>query len=332
MTPEQAIADVERGQLLPVYVLLGEERFLAERALEAIVTAVEAGGLGGFNTEKMTAGESSVQNVLAAARTVPMMAPRRLVVVRAVERWERKGSEELDVLADYVSEPIDTAILVLVASKLNGSRRVVRQAKKQKYIVDCQPMKLGRLSPWIVDRVRAMGHTMDRHVAVTLAEMAGPDLATVDDALERLSLYVGEGEPISEDAVAQVVSRVRLETVWALIDALSGRRLDQALLALNDAYEGRDGGLPLLGTIGWRVRQLVKLESALRAGLDRGEAAQIAGVPPFKVGELERVVRALPRGTLGRWLALLAEADLAMKGSSRPNDRVLETMVCAMCR
>ena len=61
------------------------------------------------------------------------------------------------------------------------------------------------------------------------------------------------------------------------------------------------------------------------------EAAKAAGVPPFKIRDLRRVLQRLPPGKLGRWTALVAEADLAMKGAVRKNDRILETMVCAMC-
>jgi DNA polymerase-3 subunit delta len=332
VTPDEVIANASRGEILPVYLLLGDERFMAERALAAITHAVSGGAVGGFNTEKMTASETTADSVIAAARTVPMMAPLRLVIVRGVDRWEKKGSDDLDQLADYVTQAIDTSVVVLVASKLNGSRRLVRDAKKLGYIVRCDPLKRGQLPRWIADRARALGHPIEHYVADGLAEIAGPELATIDDALERLSLFVGERAPITEKAVACVVTRVRLDTVWSLLDALSQRRLDVAMAALGDAYDGGDGGFPLLGTIGWRVRQLVKLDGALRAGANRGEAAKIAGVPPFKVADLERVVRKLPGGTLGRWLGLLAEADLAMKGSPRRNDRVLETMVCAMCR
>ena len=74
------------------------------------------------------------------------------------------------------------------------------------------------------------------------------------------------------------------------------------------------------------------MDAALRDGLDVSEAAQRAGVMPFKARERAQALRALPQGTLGRWVELLSGADLALKGSRRPPQAVLETLVLDMSR
>jgi DNA polymerase-3 subunit delta len=143
---------------------------------------------------------------------------------------------------------------------------------------------------------------------------------------------VGPGQPITEDAVATLIAKVRQATVWELLDALGQRKLDRALAVLADVVDPKDGGLKLLGAVGWSVRQLVKFESALRDGASASEAAQKAGMPPFKANEAAQTVKSIPRGTLSAWLKLLMEADLALKSSRRPAQAILETMVIAMCR
>ena len=165
-----------------------------------------------------------------------------------------------------------------------------------------------------------------------LAEIAGPVLGYVADAIERLSLFVGEGAPITDDAVATMVTKVRQSTVWELLDALTKRRIDKAMATLSDVVDPKDGGLKLLGAVAWSVRQLVKMESALREGANVTEAAARAGVPPFRANDAAQTVRALPRGTLTVWLKLLAEADRALKSSRRTAQSILETMVISMCR
>jgi DNA polymerase III subunit delta len=348
MTPEQAIAEAEAGELRPVYLVLGEEQLLVDRVLGALRHAAVEGGIAGFNEDKFTAGEASIDVVMAAAKSLPMMAPRRLVLVRGLDRWEKKeGDDEaaparapkkgiapltpLDALAEYTKDPSPTTVLVLVAPKLHAQRRVVSAAKKGGFVVSCEPLHRRELPGWIRASARDRGHPIAEDVADHLAELAGPELASVNDAIERLSLYVGPKQAITDEAVAAVVTRVRQSTVWELLDALSRRRLDRALAALGDVYDQRDGGLRLLGSIGWSVRQMVKFESALRAGANPAEAAQRAGMPPFKANEVSQTLRSMPPGTLATWLALLAEADLALKGSKRAAPAVLETMLIDMC-
>ena len=235
-----------------------------------------------------------VDAALNAARMLPMMSPRRSVVmVRAVERWEKKDDEDakpkkgvvtspLDALADYAKAPVDSAVLVLVASKLHGQRRLVTAAKKGGFLVACEQLHRRDLPGWITRTARAKGHAIDGEVAELLAAIAGPELGYVADAIERLSLFVGEGAPITEDAVATIVTKVRQSTVWELLDGVTRRRLDHALGALGDVLDPRDGGLRLLATIGWSVKQMIKFESAMRAGASPNDAAARAGMPPFR--------------------------------------------------
>lgn len=353
VTPDQALKEAASGALRPVYLVVGEERWLVDRVVTALRDAAARGGIAGFNEDKFTAGDAPVESILSAARMLPMMAPRRFVLVRGVERWEKKdddgeaGDDEggggakrgasskqaspLDALAEYAKAPSPSAVVVLVATKLHGQRRLVTAAKKGDFLVGCEPLNRRALPGFITSIAREKGNPIASDVAEQLAELAGPELGYVVDAIERLSLYVGPKQPITEEAIAQVVIRVRQSTVWELIDALGRRRLDRALAALADAYDPRDGGLRLLGAVSWSVRQLVKFESALAAGASQGEAAQRAGVPPFKAGELAQTLRGLPRGALAGWLRVLSETDLALKSSRRPGQAVLETMLIEMC-
>ncbi|WP_437573953.1 DNA polymerase III subunit delta [Sorangium sp. So ce887] len=342
------------GALRPVYLVMGEERWLVDRVVSAIREAASKGGVAGFNEDKFTAGDAPIESVLGAARMLPMMGPRRFVMVRGVERWEKKddgddgeGDDErggaggkrgaskqlspLDALAEYAKAPSPSAVLVLVAAKLHGQRRLVTSAKKGDFLVACEPLNRRALPGFITSMARDKGNPISSDVADQLAELAGPELGYVVDAIERLSLYVGPKQPITEDAIAQVVIRVRQSTVWELIDALGRRRLDRALAALADAYDPRDGGLRLLGAVSWSVRQMVKFESALATGASQAEAAQRAGVAPFKANDVAQSIRQLPKGALAGWMRMLAETDLALKSSRRPAQAVLETMLIEMC-
>lgn len=337
MTPQQAIADAREGKLEPLYLVMGDEGFLVSQVVRALRQAVDTGAAAAFNEDRFVAPEADVDQALGAARTMPMMAPQRLVVLSSVERWDNKGASRggehpLDALAAYAEDPSPSTVLVLSATKLNGSRRLVKAAKSKGFLVSCNTLKRHELPKWIRQTAKSAGHALEGSAADTLAELVGPDLGPVADALERLSLYVGPGAPIDEEAIGAIITRVRLETVWQLVDALAARDAGAALAALSDAYDARDRGLPMLGAVTWQVRQLLKFHAALSRGRSAKVAAKTAGVAPFKASEVERTVRRLSGAVLERWLMLLSEADLALKGSKRPGQEVLATMIVDMCR
>lgn len=338
MTPTDAIARAERGELLPVWLLAGEERLLRDQALGAIVKAALAGGIADFNVDKFTAGEADVDRVVEAMRTAPMMAKKRVVLVRGLERWDGasddgKATSPLDRLAEYAKAPIDSTVAIFVAQKLDGRRKLFAAAKKEGFLVDCAPIDARALPRWIKERAAAKGHAIDGDVAELVAATAGTDLSNVDDVLERLSLYVGAGAPITEEAVSTCVTRVRLADTWKLVDAASTKDLATVLRLFADAYDPRDRGLPLVGAVAWSLRQLLKLEAALAGGASVDEAARRAGIyPAFKARDHARRLKAFRPRELERWLVVVQETDAALKSSRRPTDAILEDMFVRLCR
>ncbi len=168
---------------------------------------------------------------------------------------------------------------------------------------------------------------------ILLAAIAGPQLSSVDDAIERLSLYVGAGSAIDGDAVSTCVARVRAADTWALVEAVGARDLGRALTTLADAYDPREGGLMLLGALAWSVRQLARFQAALESGASTEEAARRAGaLNMYRARELAAKARTMRSKEVERWLLVLAETDLALKSSRRTPDAVLEGMLTQLCR
>ncbi len=349
MTPDEAIKRAEQNDLLPVWLLLGEERVLRDQALAAITRSALAGGLAELNLDKFTAGETPVDKILGATRTVPMMAKKRVVIVRGLERWDASASggggddageddngkalPPLDRLAEYAKAPIDSTCLILVAGKLDGRRKIVTLAKKSGFLVDCATVDARQVPGWIKARAKAKGHTIEPDVCELIAEIAGPDLSYLDDVIERLSLYVGPESPITEDAVSVCVTRVKLADTWKLVDAASTKDLGKVLALFADVYDPRDRGLPLVGAIAWSLRQLLKLDAALREGASIDEAARRAGIyPAFRAREHAKKLKAFRPRELERWLVVVQETDVALKSSRRSADAILEEMFTRLCR
>jgi DNA polymerase-3 subunit delta len=343
MTPDQAIREAREQTLRPVYLLTGEERYLEAKVVQALKAAATAGGIPGLNEDQLSAQETDVDTVLGAARTLPMMAKRRFVLVRGLEHWEprdapdgKEGKEKaqpLDRLLEYAQSPSVSTTLVLLGGALDKRRKLVTSARKDGWLVSCDAVSRADLPGFIERAARERGNVLEPGVADLIAELAGPELGPVTDALERCCLYAGTGSAVSEDVVAECVVRLRTKTVWELVSAVSQRDSGAALSALHEVYDAQDRGLRLLGLLAWSTRQLLRFESALSEGASATDAAVRAGAPPFKARELAEQVKRIARPELERWLLTLAELDYALKGGSkRPAKSVLEHGILKLCR
>ncbi|HVZ36121.1 MAG TPA: DNA polymerase III subunit delta, partial [Polyangiaceae bacterium] len=160
-------------------MIAGEERYFRQQVLRAMRDAVLGPGGASLNEDQFVAGEVEARTVVAAARTLPMFGPRRLVVVRDLERWEGKGEDEedgkgeargvvhkpLDQLAEYAAAPSDRTTLLLLADKLDNRRRLVNQARKEGFLVVCAALPRAMLAGWVRDRAKQQGHAISARAA-----------------------------------------------------------------------------------------------------------------------------------------------------------------------
>lgn len=329
-TDIQAVIDEAReGRFGPVHVLTGAERFLLERAIGLLKRASLGDGPAGFNDDLFHGAASlSGQKIVGAARTLPMMAQARFVLVRDVDKM---STAEQEPLAAYLAEPSETTCLVLVAEKLHGSSKLAKAAKKAKVLAEAKPLKGASVRRFAVSEAKRRGHALSSRAADALVEATGEDLAAVDDALERLSLYVGDGAKIDTEAVEACVSRIAADSIWALVDAVGMRDTKTALAATGSLLAAREPPLRILAMVARQLRIVARMRDALRSGLRGKDAAIEAGAPPFKARELTASAKRFGARDLAGAFSVLAEADLALKGSKRPPEQVLEEAVLLLC-
>lgn len=325
----EALKSARNGDLASIYLFVGEERFLADRAVALIRRRTMEGGIEGFNEDLFQGKGLAGRTVLEAAQTMPMMADRRFVLVRNLDDM---AAGELDAFAEYFTAPSPSSVVVLIAEKLDGRSRFVKAAKKHGSWIDATPLKPASVRSFAVAESKERGHRMASDAADALVDAVGTDLAATSDALERLSLFVGANADITLAAVEACVTRVRTESVWVLVDAVSQRNARRAVGAAGSLLADREPPLKILALVSRQFRMLAKMREALAEGLPSGEAARRAGAPPFKADELASAAKRFKFADLERAFRVLSDTDLALKGSKRPGGIVLEEAILALCR
>ncbi len=317
-----------KGSLDPVYVLVGTERLLIERAVAAVRKAVDSMGAPGFNVEVFDGKGLEASRVISAARTLPMMADLRLVLLRHVDAMT---PTELKNLTAYLDDPSDSSCVVLTATKLDGRSPFTKTAKKKGYLIEAKPLRGAALRDFIRAEAAAREHSIVPQAIEALLDAVGDDLAAIDDAMERLSLFVGAGQRIDADAVMTCVTRIRVESIWSLVDAIGLKDRRKGIAAAQSLLDDREPPLRLLAMVARQLRIVARMREGLSEGLRPQEAATRAGAPPFKAGDLTESARRFTADSLGKAFTLIAETDRALKSSKRPPDVILQDAVLELC-
>jgi DNA polymerase-3 subunit delta len=238
---------------------------------------------------------------------------------------------EQNDLAAYLDDPTESACLVLTADKLDGRGKLAKSAKKRGWFIDAKPLRGRELRSFIRAEANERGHNVEPRAVETLLDAVGDDLGAIDDAVERLSLFVGPGQRIDADAVVRCVSRIRVESIWTLVDAIGLKDKRKGIAAAQSLLDDREPPLRLLAMVARQLRIVARMREALSEGLRPQEAAKRAGAPPFKATDLTESARRFTADSLGEAFALISETDRALKGSKRPPDVILQNAVLELC-
>ena len=260
-------ADVRKqiasGKVAPIYLLLGADEAAKIALAGEFLELVEA-DLRAFNSDRLYGGETTGAEVVDSARTLPMMAPRRVVLLLHAERLlsPKKESDattrDLETLEAYVKAPVDTCCLVLVAEALDKRRSLAKLLFSKATVVECTgPADAVEAAKWVKDRVAKEGMTIDARAARLVADRVGPDVSRLRGDVERLVLYAAGNTTITEADVKEIVAPATSQDDWGVTRAIERGSASEALREL--ALMMDNGAVPymILGQLAWFVRTKV---------------------------------------------------------------------------
>ena len=265
--PVASPADVRKhiaaGKVGTIYLLLGDDEASKIALAAAFLELVEA-DLRAFNVDRLYGGETTGADVVDAARTLPMMVPRRVVLLVHADRLlnPKKENEatakDLERLESYVKAPVDTCCLVLVAGAVDKRRSLTRQLLAKAIVVECSgPADAAEAAKWVRDRVAQEGMTIDARTARLVADRIGHDVSRLRSDVERLVLYAAGNKAITEDDVKEIVAPAMSQDDWGVTRAIERGAAGDALRELGMMMD--NGAVPymILGQLAWFVRTKV---------------------------------------------------------------------------
>lgn len=314
---------LEREELLPVYALASSEALLRTEAVDAL-RARALTRAADFNRDEFRVGEVTVDKVVAAARTMPMMAPRRWVHLADVHKLR---ADDQDSLLTYLEAPASATTLCLSGEKVDLRTKLGARLSKANALFVIEPPRQQHLAAWITQRAQRRSIRIEADAARLLADLVGVDVGPLERAIDKLALYAGDGAPITADHVEELVAPTRVHSIFNLTDAIGERDLGLASELLRNALDGGENALMVLTMVARQLRQLIRVQELDGPTGGSADFASELGVPPFLVEPLRRQARRYRPDELSRALLATARADLRLKSTRLAPGVVLDQLL-----
>jgi len=330
---------LKKGRVEPVYLLLGDDEQGKTPIVEALSALVDE-DLRGFNLQRFYANECEMADIVAAARTLPFLGGRRVVIVlrgEAVLKPKARGggraggaegdeadaatgdaaveadreSVDLSALAEYLPSPSPDACLVIVASDIHRGTRVGRLLLAHAVVVEFWGLK-GERDP----KGRAVAAALHEASHFVERRAREANLAIEADAIDRLVDHAGSDIAALRGALERLLTYCAGRTRITAEDvrAVAGGATSHDDWAMVDAMEH--------GDVRGALRQLTLMLEG--------------GASPYQVlGQIGFYVRSrMAYGSLQAVSGAVSdvfETDLALKTSRGDPQVLLERLIVKLC-
>jgi DNA polymerase III subunit delta len=338
LSAETVVARLAQGGPVPAILVLGHDAYLREMCRAGVIDATVDAAARDWGVARFSAGEDDLPRILDQARTVPMLAPRQVVIVTDLEAVEQQAESRRDAAIDeltaYLADPAPFTVLLLEAAALDQRMKLAKLLADKALVVAAElpqepGLRLQMAAQLAVQMAREKSSDIDRDAAEQLAELCNSDLALIRSEIEKLALYVGPGQPVRRDDVAALVVSERRYSVWELADMLASQQRANAFKFLDNLLREGEQPAGLIGAMVWMFRKLLEAQE-MAPNVSPGAAAGRLGMRVQAAQAALRHARKIPRRRLVDGLRALYEADSAVKSGTKNQRAVMEFLMARL--
>ncbi len=313
----QIVTDIQKGDIKPIYFLMGEEPYYIDKISDFIADNILSEEERGFNQMVIYGRDSTVEDIVSNAKRYPMMAERQVVIVKEAQDLSRT----IEKLVEYAENPQPTTVLVVCYKykKIDKRKKLHKTISKSGVIFEGKRLYENQVGDWIIKTLKGRGFGISPKAAQMLVEFLGTDLGKIDNELQKLQLICPEGITISPEIIEENIGISKDFNNFELRSAIGEKDTLKAHRIINYfAQNPKDN--PMVVTISLLFSYFSQILQY--HGLNdksKGAVAKQLKVNPFFVKDYVTAARNYPMKKVSHAISLLQETDVKSKGVGASN-------------
>lgn len=337
--PEELIYKLQNGAQLPqtnLLVVYGEEDYYRQQIVTALPEALFQGVDVADRAITSFDKDTDLNELASIINTYPFFSGQSLVVLKdekllAAKAESEARKQQLDKLADILSDIPDYCTVLVSASKLDKRTKLFKALKKTALMCECASIKLNNLSQWLDGQAAAYGARWSFDAVGKIIEYLQPvdkiPLKLLQQEITKLAVYAGERREWTAEDVESIFSALPEASSFAIINALGKRNLPEVLQLLAAEKKKGTNVLPLCAIITFKLRQMLQYLELSSSGFDyKGIVAELK-LNPYVAKNLQREVRGFTPMALTQAILDLAQLNIDLRKGGRDYTRLEEILL-----
>lgn len=307
-----------------IYLLLGSEAALADRALSKIIAQLRE-----QNAEITTlfAGEVTVGEI-SDALSPSLFSERRALILRDLQDLAEDAKIEITRYLDAIDP---TLTLVLVHKGGVKGKALLDQIKKSKpELVACDPLKKeSEKEEFVKNLFMDLGRKASPAAISALVNATGTDLRELSAAVSQLATDSPAG--VIEDSHVNKYHQGKIETTgFDVADKVMEGNFAESLITLRHAITTGTDPVMITSAIASSLRGIAKVSGTNRAQKSFELAGEL-GMAPWQIDKARRQLNGWNATTLTAAVEAIAKCDAQVKGGASDPIYALEQALSRIC-
>jgi DNA polymerase III subunit delta len=329
------------GETPPVvYVLHGEDEYGITQFVSSIVDKLGDPAMAGMNTARLDGRSTSVEELETAAKTLPFLGSRRIVIVTnpLARLTSPTARNRFKSILDQVPAPVALVLVEYKLLTLEKDRKKENYHWLEKWAQQAGPRVLARAFPLpaggamvrrVQDLAKAAGGQITPSAAELLSTLVGDSPRLADQEIQKLLAYVNYCRPIEPEDVEHLTADQGHGDIFALVDAIGNRDGKQSVNMLHRLLSEQDA-ISIFGMVVRQFRLLILAREFADEGGQKKDAAQVLKLHPFVADKVLMQARRFTLPDLEAIYRRLLELDDGMKRGEMEGTLALDMLIAGI--
>ncbi len=308
---------IKKGELKPVYFLMGEEPYFVDQIADYIEEHVLREDEKGFNQMVLYGRDVTIDDIISNAKRFPMMAEKQVIIVKEAQDLSRT----IEQLTAYVENPQPSTMLVICYKykKLDKRKKLHKAVSKNGVIYESKRLYDNQVATWIKNTLQAKNYQIAPKAAQMLVEFLGTDLGKIDNELQKLRLICPEGTNITPEIIEENIGISKDFNNFELRKAI-GIKDDLKAHRIINYFSQNPKDNPMVVTVSLLFSFFSQLQQYHALGdKSKSNVAKVLKVNPYFVSDYSTAATNYPMKKVSRAISYLRDADVQSKGVGAAN-------------
>lgn len=241
-----------------VYFFYGDETFLMENRIKRMKKKIVSADFSDFNYALYSGKDFSVEDILETAQSYPVMADRKLIVLKNTGVFQNAKSREFKEIKELCENPPEFLCLIICEEKFDK-----KKAAALKFLDDCGAVvRFDYLSEiqcerWLEKLFEKEEKNIYSRELTAIVRRCGGKLGTIYSEFVKLICYMGERQKVTAEDIEKVVSKSVDVAIYDLLDHIIENRPEKAMAAYRELIDSKTEPIVIISVISSKLSDLL---------------------------------------------------------------------------